>query len=188
MTSAVGALIGHTFRANSLYDPNETGTGHQPRFYDTLLGGNNTAAPYGSYIVYGAKISVWFNNVGSSYQGGGLVAVRYRNNTASLASSLDEAIERRTYRVKQMGSSVSGSPTLTKISIYVPMSKVFGVSKRGILDDAETYGAAYNANPTKVAHFDVIFQPAIAGTSTIYFSCKIVYYAKLLAKNDVADS
>lgn len=49
---AATAPYPYVFRLNSLYDPNETGTGHQPRGYDEL------AAIYNSYTVLGAKWKV----------------------------------------------------------------------------------------------------------------------------------
>lgn len=44
----------HVFRANQLYDPDFTGTGHQPRFFDQL------AAIYRVYRVMGSKIRVQY--------------------------------------------------------------------------------------------------------------------------------
>lgn len=41
-----------TFRLNSLYDPDYTGTGHQPRFFDQW------SAIYGSYNVYKVRVKV----------------------------------------------------------------------------------------------------------------------------------
>jgi len=41
----------HAFSANNLYDPNYTGTGHQPRNFDNL------AAYYNHYTVVGAKMT-----------------------------------------------------------------------------------------------------------------------------------
>ena len=41
----------HTFRANNIFDPDYSGTGHQPRHFDML------AEIYDNYTVIGSKIS-----------------------------------------------------------------------------------------------------------------------------------
>lgn len=50
--STAGFATSYRFNLNSLYDPNETGLGHQPRGYDQLM------ALYNKYCVVAAKISV----------------------------------------------------------------------------------------------------------------------------------
>jgi len=45
-------LTQYTFRGNSVYDPDYTSTGHQPRYYDTY------ASIYGKYRVYASRIMI----------------------------------------------------------------------------------------------------------------------------------
>jgi hypothetical protein len=47
-----GPLEQYTFRGNSVYDPDYTSTGHQPRYFDTY------AAIYGKYRVLASRITV----------------------------------------------------------------------------------------------------------------------------------
>ena len=56
LTCTAGALQQYTFAMNGLYDPNLTGTGSQPRYFDTLCGANTTAAPYRAYVVKAARM------------------------------------------------------------------------------------------------------------------------------------
>ena len=46
------AVASYVFRGNSLYDPDYTGTGHQPRYYDQLT------PIYGRYKVLSSAITV----------------------------------------------------------------------------------------------------------------------------------
>lgn len=55
LSSVAGTVSGNVFRAEALFDPNETGTGHQPMFFDSF------AAVYNRYVVRGARIKVTFN-------------------------------------------------------------------------------------------------------------------------------
>ena len=54
LSSSSGALFGYVYNLNGLYDPNHTGTGHQPLYFDQLM------TIYNHYIVIGAKITVKF--------------------------------------------------------------------------------------------------------------------------------
>jgi len=54
INSTTGSLAKYAFSANSVFDPNFTGTGHQPLYYD------NYAAIYDQYCVIGSKIHVTF--------------------------------------------------------------------------------------------------------------------------------
>ncbi len=50
----------HFYRANSAFDPDLTGTGHQPMGYDQL------ALFYDHYTIIGSKITCNYHNVGGS--------------------------------------------------------------------------------------------------------------------------
>ncbi len=54
LSSTAGSLATNNYLANSIYDPNSTGTGHQPLYHDQY------AAIYDQYVVLGSKITVHF--------------------------------------------------------------------------------------------------------------------------------
>lgn len=54
--TAGGFASSYVFSANGLYDPNITGTGHQPVGFDQLM------TMYDHYTVIGARIRAWFAN------------------------------------------------------------------------------------------------------------------------------
>jgi len=53
-TGSLGALATYSFSCNGMYDPNITGTGHQPMYFDQL------GALYDHYCVIASKITVTF--------------------------------------------------------------------------------------------------------------------------------
>lgn len=54
LNPGVGAPAYHTFSANSIYDPDVTGTGHQPKGFDELT------ALFDHYCVLGSKLSATY--------------------------------------------------------------------------------------------------------------------------------
>jgi len=52
LTSTTGAVASYVFSANGLYDPNITGTGHQPMGFDQMM------VSYEHYCVLGARIRI----------------------------------------------------------------------------------------------------------------------------------
>lgn len=51
-TGAVGVMSINSFRANGLYDPNNSGAGHQPMYYDQYM------AVYNHWKVIGSRITI----------------------------------------------------------------------------------------------------------------------------------
>lgn len=54
LSSTAGALYGYVYNLNGLFDPNQSGTGHQPLYFDQLMG------IYNHYIVIGSRITCTF--------------------------------------------------------------------------------------------------------------------------------
>jgi hypothetical protein len=52
MNMSLGAVASQNFRLNSVFDPDITGSGHQPRWFDQY------SALYASYVVVASKIEV----------------------------------------------------------------------------------------------------------------------------------
>jgi len=60
LSSASGVVASQVFSANGLFDPDITGTGHQPMGFDQLM------LSYNHYTVTGAKIVCTFKNTANS--------------------------------------------------------------------------------------------------------------------------
>lgn len=185
ITSTVGAVYNYLFSANSLFDPNVTGTGIQPRFYDTLVGANSTAAPYQSYRVMSSKIAVEAVDVTDSINARGYLGVGLFTSNQTGPSTLAELRARKDFSCKYMGI-YTGGKELPQIKKYGDMKTLFGI--KDMKDDEET-AAAYNGSPTKAGRWCITYVPFNeSSTCTIQVLVKITYYVQLFNRNDVSDS
>lgn len=86
-----GAVDYHTFRLNSLFDPDYTGVGHQPQWFDQL------SAVYRNYRVKGAKITANFmtnfTDTTSGTYGPWLVGITTQNQTTLSAATVASLTE-----------------------------------------------------------------------------------------------
>lgn len=84
----------YLFRANDLYDPNYTGTGHQPRGFDQWT------SMYNKFVVIGSKATVHFAIQETEAGTDGIVGIRTDTLNNSVISINDEMENRRSkYRV-----------------------------------------------------------------------------------------
>ncbi len=101
LTSTTGALNYNNFSCNGMYDPNITGTGHQPMYFDTLTG------IYNHYTVVASSIRVTFNsNVNTNTI---LVGIMQNDDsviTPTSASALAEQYNARILSVAQTDPNV----------------------------------------------------------------------------------
>lgn len=175
----------YQFRLNSLYDPNLTGGGTQPRYFDTLCGANNSSAPYNNYRVHAAKIKATFWPTSSSAtNSNGIVAIIPHRDSVSSPSAYDEISETAYSRYKRINAL--GQVGAVTVSSFVKMKTHLGHKDLSDVDDS---ASAYNNNPGEVVVGDIILCAVnAAGTMTCDVSVTITFFAQLYTLNDVADS
>lgn len=183
----------YQFRGNSIYDPDQSGVGSQPRWVDTYLGANDGTAPYQKVTVLASKITitVWQDPTLSGTVGSvaGIVAVTPYRGESSAPSNLKEIQERAFVKWVAVNNANSSRPLVLKH--YAKTKAVYqGVSPIYSPDD---FQHAYNANPSSQWYWAVQCVNLInggAGTSlfSCYFTAQIKYYCLLSSLNDVAAS
>lgn len=185
ITSTIGAPYNYFFSTNSLFDPNVTGIGIQPRFYDTLVGANNTNAPYQYYRVLTSKITVEAIDLSDTINARGYVGVGLFSGNQTGVATLAELRARSDYKMKYMGV-YSGGKELCRISRKCKNKDLFGI--KDMKDDEET-ASLYNTSPSKLGRWCISYVP-FNETSTVAIHClvKITYYTQLFSRNDVQDS
>lgn len=180
-TVSGGAMTNYLFSCNGMYDPNISGTGGQPQWFDQLT------ALYNHYCVIGSKILVRFLPMDQS----GLITPTtvacgiFVNDDASLASS-------QTYLT--LGQQSTGKVTYlaplavkpTVISRKWSAKKTFGGS---VLSNTELQGTN-GSNPTDQSYYHLFFQNANLSTTTqsIIFEVELEYIAIWKELKDVGGS
>lgn len=148
---AAGSVF-HTFRLNSVFDPDYTAVGHQPMAFDEWT------AMYSHYTVMSSRISVMAKPSGSGNIIPAAFGVLVAAETSPLStfSSIDNILESRlndgwrvTSTSQPSGGGVTTYPTIVK---NFNAKRFFGLKD---VEDGVGYGAAYDANPTQQAYATV---------------------------------
>lgn len=172
-TGAAGAQASYTFSCNGLYDPNITGTGHQPMYFDQL------SAIYDHYCCVASKISVRFCPQTTTVPC--LVAV-YVNDDSTVTPNIQGAIEQSTGVTALLGPNTD----LTKqLKLSWNAKSYFG---KDPLSNTELQGTA-SANPTEQSFYTITIDSAAqAIATTVVVLVEIEYTAVWKEVKDLTSS
>ena len=166
LTSTTGSIARQDFRANSVYDCDSTGAGHQPMYRDTY------ASVYDQYVVIGSKITVEYCNVSTAANGVMVVGIHTDDDSSSTAS-LSNMLELNNTIYKQIGPTGSGHDSCVLTSTFEPL-EFFGV-------DGKDDGAAstqVGANPSEEIIYQVFACNAPSNTSICEILVTLEYTVK----------
>lgn len=143
----------HLFQANSMYDPDHTAVGHQPRQFDQRM------TMFDHYTVLGAKILVQAVNNQTSSQGVIIACTLQDDNTA--ITSLDDLME---YPKKKHRILTAQQPRASLVQTY--SCKKFFHTKP--LSDSDQRGSVAS-NPLEGAYFGIYCQTMdkLLGTGSV---------------------
>lgn len=153
---------------NGMYDPDSTGTGHQPRGFDQLM------AFYDHYVVTGVSLKAQFFNTSSSVASIAFVCPR---DSYTASANFTDYGESSLTRTVQLG--VEGTSASTKTIVYdLDVGRFLG--RRDPLSDPELKGSTA-ANPTENVFFhigaitpDLFTASAVLLTATLTFNCVLI--------------
>lgn len=107
-STSIGTYGTHSFRANDIFDPDFTGTGHQPRGFDQW------AQFYDNYVVLGSKIRVHCQNAilepqETAYTNGehnqSYICISLTEDQESSAGDIHEMLESRKFTYRALDSN-----------------------------------------------------------------------------------
>jgi len=177
---SAGAASTQVFRANSLYDPDLTGVGHQPMGRDSL------AAAYGHYLVTSAKITVSHLNFGSTnYPGAWGILL---DDDGTVSPDVHAVIEQAGSKYRIFPNNYLASGALTTLTYNFDARKFFDL--KDPQDVKYEIGALVGTNPADGAYF-VLWVGPLDGTSDLNgnaFEVLIEYTAVWSERSTLAQS
>ncbi len=151
----------YVWRLNSIFDPNLTGVGHQPKGFDQL------AALYQRYRVYHAKYDVIMYNTTSAIPAHFIIVPTNSSSTYTDASDAIEApmSEHTLTTIYQMGR-LRGSIDLATLN---------GKSHAAYAAD-DTTQALVSTNPTETLNLHVVSEATDGSTTLVVYYIVEIYY------------
>jgi len=151
----VASFAFYNFSANNAFDPNRSGTGHQPMGYDQWSGF------YNHYVVVGSKITVKFipQTPTSSENETVICGVKLTDDTTPVitSGSLWENISERGFSRQIMIPNTNAIRPVTTSAKY-SAKKFFNVTN--VKDNLTRIGATVSSSPTDEAIYQVWFASA----------------------------
>jgi len=168
----------YQFNLNSLFDPNRTGTGHQPLGHDQL------DLLYNRYRVFAASYRVEFypNPPGSSFQAAHFVSLR---NDATTMSSLSlNAVRETPHTLVKIGRFDAPTIFTGRVSLPKLTGQTSAQYKAGT-----NYEAQMSASPTELMTLNIGSVPLTSlGGATTYFNVQIMYHVECFDPRTLAQS
>lgn len=150
----------YQFRANSIFDPDQTGSGHQ------YLGRDQLAQFYNHYVVKGAKMTVRVigNNTGLTSSPAAIVSLFLNDDTTVDVTNPYIRLEKGN-SVNRLFNPHQGMDKTIILTQYFSAKKFFGV--KDVKDNITRLGAAMGTNPTEEAYFTLVYGPADNSSTTL---------------------
>jgi len=179
LTPVLGALRDYIFRANSLFDPDQTGAGHQPMGRDTW------ATLYNHYVVLGSKITIEASQQEASGSVSNIAAVGvYLNDSITIAyTDMTEYAEARRGQYKLVNSRQTKP---AKLSNSFSAKNFFNITD--VKDNKSEIGALVGFNPTEAAYYHVWGQTMDSSTTVITYIVTIDYIVSFSEPKSLAQS
>lgn len=157
----------HAFRANSLHDPDATGAGGQPRFYDEFM------AMYVRWKVLGCKIEV--EGIVETAGAGAKIFICPLTSGGAAMTNWNQAAER-----KLNTSILATNNKKFKISRYMSIHTMNQV-RSSVVQNEDGYSGSVAFNPTIVPQWQlsVAGMDATLGTVQVVARVRLTYFTKV---------
>lgn len=167
--SASPSPSGQYFKMNSPYDPDGTGVGHQPSFYDIYT------SVFGRYFVRQFKLSVDFINAGSV----GVDVVALYSDTQLTANTVEQLTESKYCIARTMGLSTGARSAVTLTLPWMTTAKLMG---QPFAEADDSMYALISADPADIA-FGTIKVAATDLTTNVIVQAKVVLFMEVVFKD-----
>lgn len=176
LQSVSGGLGSYVFRANSIYDPNYTGTGHQPMCFDFY------ASIYNHYIVTASKITV--KCIANQANTAPCLIGCYLTDGATVAYSTPiEFLEAKRGNSKTFSASEGRSVT---VNSSFNAKKFYNV--KDVKDNQANLGAAVTTSPVEECYYNIYFFTLDSTTEDCNVQITIDYWVTFNEPKDISQS
>lgn len=152
ITSTSGSMGTYVFRANSIFDPDYTGVGHQP------LGHDEWAVLYNNYKVKSARINI---NLGNNHDSViPMMAITRTDDVTGATGNMDSVCEQPNTKWVALSNGDAG-PSVKTLSMGYVSSKQYPQ-----LGKDDSLRPAFGANPAEGAYW-VIKMQGISGSESV---------------------
>lgn len=171
LTSAAGAVTSNVFRMGSLFDPDSTGTGHQPYYFDQL------SALYNNYVVLKSTLKVQFalqpNAIATAQPSGPSIVGIATDDDGTLVATPSTILEIPGSKSVFIGNATGGNNIRTLSVDYIPERDL------GLSVDDDTVGATVSSNPSQNWYGVPFFaETGLASPSSVLCKVEIVYLVR----------
>lgn len=181
LTSASNGIAKQYMRMNSLFDPDQTGTGHQPYYFDQF------AALYNRYTVLGSKLTAEFSllpsAIATAQPSGPAVIGVIGDDSASTSTTVSTLLESNSCKHTLLGSQ-HGGPNIKTLTLTYSPSRELGLSP-----DDDTVGALVTTNPSNQWYGLVwMAETGLSTATSASVKVQMEYCVKFSQQKDIAGS
>lgn len=145
-SASLGTISVYNISANGIYDPNRTGTGHQPIGFDQMM------LMYEQFCVIRSHIKVTFINVGSDASRIAIILSPDTGAPSSITAAMENGLL-STAVINGSGDS-SGVNRMKTLQLACDVPKYFGKTYQGILADP-TMSGTVASDPAEQVYFQI---------------------------------
>lgn len=181
LTSTAQAVAKQVFRANSLFDVDFTGVGHQPMYFDQI------SPLYSNYVVLGSKIKVLYSaivNATTTTQPSGPFEIGLLGDPNGTTSSTASTLAETSGCKSTFLNLAQGGNNVKMLSATYSPTRDLGLSA-----DDDTTGAAVGTNPTQTWYWTAwMRETGLATPSSLNIKVEVEWLVRFRRREDIAGS
>ncbi len=155
VTSTSGAIGSYVYRWNSTFDPNFTGTGHQPLYRDVY------ASVYDHYSVIAARAIIRITYVDADSP----IFVSVNTDDDSTFTTTAQTVAEQSHGVSDLMTPLSGSHSYKEFIVNWSAQQVLGIDPYV----TESYKTPVGENPSEESYLAVLAATTDTTTASINF-------------------